>query len=116
MPNRRCRSRSPPVGATRLPLARPQLNAYTLARQRSLVRLLDADALENSSVVANCRMNRGRRLAGYVRELRLDPLAEALARIPKGARGAWLDLCCGTGRALVDAARVLAERQDARLR
>ncbi|WP_131740439.1 class I SAM-dependent methyltransferase [Actinomadura roseirufa] len=62
-------------------------------------RLLDDDALERSPVVANCAMNRERTLAGYVRELGIDVIAE-LGTGP--AR--WLDLCCGSGRALVEAA------------
>jgi ubiquinone/menaquinone biosynthesis C-methylase UbiE len=67
-------------------------------------RLLDDDALERSSVVANCTMNRERSLTGsngYGRELGIDVLAE----LPEGAR--WLDLCCGTGRALYEAAALL---------
>jgi trans-aconitate methyltransferase len=52
-------------------------------------------------------MNRERRLDSYARELRIDPLAEAIARIRGGASATWLDLCCGTGRALIDAAKWL---------
>ncbi len=62
--------------------------------------LLTDDALEASSVVANRAMNRERRLAGrdgYSRVLGFDILG-----LPPGAR--WLDLCCGSGRALLDAA------------
>lgn len=74
--------------------------------------LLDDEALENSTVVANCAMNRERQLAGvnsYARELGFDPLREVIARIggsgrAQGGTAAWLDLCCGSGRALVQAA------------
>ena len=62
--------------------------------------LLADDVLEASSVVANTAMNRERRLAGrdgYSRVLGFDILS-----LPRGAR--WLDLCCGSGRALLDAA------------
>ncbi|MEV6826670.1 class I SAM-dependent methyltransferase [Amycolatopsis sp. NPDC051102] len=62
--------------------------------------LLSDDALEASSVVANRAMNRERRLAGrdgYSRVLGFD-----IPGLPPGAR--WLDLCCGSGRALLDAA------------
>ena len=62
--------------------------------------LLTDEALEASSVVANTAMNRERRLAGrdgYSRVLGFDILS-----LPPGAR--WLDLCCGSGRALLDAA------------
>ncbi|MEV6447136.1 class I SAM-dependent methyltransferase [Amycolatopsis sp. NPDC051716] len=51
-------------------------------------------------MVANRAMNRERRLAGrdgYSRVLGFDVLS-----LPPGAR--WLDLCCGSGRALLDAA------------
>lgn len=70
--------------------------------------LLGDDALEASSVVANRAMNRTRRLAGrdgYSRVLGID-IAGFL-----GERGParWLDLCCGSGRALLDAAELLPE-------
>jgi SAM-dependent methyltransferase len=63
--------------------------------------LLDDAALAVSAVVANCAMNRERQLTGvnsYRKELGFDPF-EVVA-----AGGAWLDLCCGTGRALIQAA------------
>ncbi|GAA2136691.1 class I SAM-dependent methyltransferase [Actinomadura napierensis] len=65
---------------------------------------LDDAALEMSPVVANCAMNRERTLASYGRELGIDVLAEI--------GGGWLDLCCGAGRALAEAA---ARRPDARI-
>ena len=79
--------------------------------------LLDDAALEASAVVANCAMNRERQLAGvnsYARELGFDPLAVVSAPIGGGARAeggtvAWLDLCCGSGRALIQAARRVGE-------
>jgi len=58
--------------------------------------------LEQSSVVANNAMNRERGLEGvnsYARELGFHPL-KALAP----GQG-WLDLCCGSGRALIEASR-----------
>ena len=61
---------------------------------------LDDAALERSSVVANCVMNRERTLTGYARELGVDCVAEA-------GEGRWLDLCCGSGRALTEAATTL---------
>jgi SAM-dependent methyltransferase len=74
-----------------------------------VTRLLDNAALESSSVVANCVMNRERSLSGsngYGRELGVDISAE-LARRSAKAGVRWLDLCCGSGRALADAARLL---------
>jgi SAM-dependent methyltransferase len=64
-------------------------------------RLLDDWALTRSPVVANNAMNRERGLRGvnsYARELGFDPLT----RLAAGA--GWLDLCCGSGRALIEAA------------
>jgi SAM-dependent methyltransferase len=81
--------------------------------------LLDDAALEMSAVVANCAMNRERQLAGvnsYARELGFDPLhvvaaaaAAAAESCGQGGTAAWLDLCCGSGRALVQAARQVRE-------
>ncbi|WP_412542573.1 class I SAM-dependent methyltransferase [Longispora sp. K20-0274] len=70
--------------------------------------LLPDAALELSSVVANCAMNRERGLTGsngYARELGLDPLAVLRDRLA-GTTGPvrWLDLCCGSARALFEAA------------
>lgn len=74
------------------------------------VLLLDDDALAATAVVANRAMNRERQLAGvnsYERELGFNPVdvLAALLRVT-GAPDtvAWLDLCCGTGRALIQAA------------
>ncbi|GAA1836145.1 hypothetical protein GCM10009682_62770 [Luedemannella flava] len=70
-------------------------------------RLLDDEALHASAVVANNAMNRERQLTGvnsYARELGFDPVDRLVARLADADRVAWLDLCCGTGRALVDAA------------
>ena len=68
-------------------------------------------------MVANCAMNRERQLAGvnsYARELGFSPrdviTAAAVAAAgsgPEAGTAAWLDLCCGTGRALIQAARQL---------
>ncbi|GIE82248.1 methyltransferase [Actinoplanes philippinensis] len=61
--------------------------------------LLDDRALHASSVVANNAMNRERQLHGvnsYAKVLGFDPLTRAGT--------AWLDLCCGSGRALIQAA------------
>jgi SAM-dependent methyltransferase len=77
--------------------------------------LLADDALEQSAVVANCTMNRERQLVGvnsYTRELGFNPvdvLTAGLAGTCQADTSApttanWLDLCCGTGRALIQAA------------
>ncbi|MGW4462351.1 class I SAM-dependent methyltransferase [Micromonospora sp. NPDC004704] len=79
--------------------------------------LLDDAALESSAVVANSAMNRERQLDGvnsYTRELGFNPLDWMIAHGRRGlpdqtADGPvrWLDLCCGTGRALIQAANRL---------
>ena len=77
--------------------------------------LLGAEDLARSSVVANCAMNRERRLTGsngYQRDLGQDILAFLRSRRHKGP-ATWFDLCCGTGRALIEAAREIAQDQQA---
>ncbi len=82
--------------------------------------LVDDVTLERSAVVANCRMNRERNLVGtngYDKELGLNPLDFLRVRVASGYDPAWLDLCCGTGRALIEAARIVhAEGQGSRIR
>ena len=71
---------------------------------------LDDDRLERSAVVANCRMNRERGLAGsngYDRELCFDPIVFLKGRLAPGRPAAWLDLCCGSGKALIEAATIV---------
>jgi SAM-dependent methyltransferase len=73
------------------------------------MKLLNDDELERSAVVANCRMNRERNLIGsngYSNEVGFNPLDYLRDRIVPGRRVAWLDLCCGTGKALIEAARI----------
>jgi SAM-dependent methyltransferase len=70
--------------------------------------LLDDETLERSAVVANCRMNRERVLVGsngYDTELGLNPLDFLRDRVASGGKASWLDLCCGTGSALIEATR-----------
>lgn len=57
-------------------------------------------------------MNRERQLAGvnsYERVLGFDPLAWLTATARTKSDVAWLDLCCGAGRALIDAAARLRQ-------
>jgi SAM-dependent methyltransferase len=84
--------------------------ARVVADQQRPVDLLDDDALAKCAVVANCDMNRQRQLGGvnsYARELGFDPVGVLMsAAAERGADGsavAWLDLCCGSGRALIQA-------------
>lgn len=61
--------------------------------------------------MANCAMDRERSLSGsngYGRELGVDILAELVGRAARSDCVGWLDLCCGSGRALVEAAQLVA--------
>lgn len=52
-------------------------------------------------------MNRARNLSGansYEKELGLSPLEFLVTLLEKQSEVSWLDLCCGTGRALLQAA------------
>jgi SAM-dependent methyltransferase len=74
--------------------------------------LLTDDTLERSHVVANCRMNRERNLIGsngYSKEIGFNPLEFVRERVTEGRKAAWLDLCCGTGNALIEAARIIQD-------
>lgn len=68
---------------------------------------LSDEELARSGVVANSRMNRQRGLAGansYAKDLGFQPLEFLCQRLQTQDRAAWLDLCCGSGKALVEAA------------
>ncbi|BAZ11356.1 hypothetical protein NIES4071_31820 [Calothrix sp. NIES-4071] len=72
--------------------------------------LLTDAQLESSEVVANCLMNRQRQLMGsnsYAKELGFNPLTFIKTRIQNHKSAAWLDICCGTGRALIQAGESL---------
>ncbi|MDG4826670.1 methyltransferase domain-containing protein [Asanoa sp. WMMD1127] len=71
--------------------------------------MVDDETLADSAVVANSAMNRERQLAGpnsYTRDLGFNPLD----RLEPPHGKAWLDLCCGQGRALLQAGAALAAR------
>jgi hypothetical protein len=61
-------------------------------------RLVDDTALTELAVVANNAMSRERGLSACRAELGLDPISGLGA-------GGWFDLCCGFGRALIEAGR-----------
>jgi SAM-dependent methyltransferase len=72
--------------------------------------LLPTPQLEQSPVVANNRMNRQRVLFGinsYQKELGIDFLKFLQAQALKHPSVHWMDLCCGTGNALIQAAETL---------
>jgi SAM-dependent methyltransferase len=77
------------------------------------LKLLSNKELEDTAVVANCRMNRERVLYGsngYDHDLRFDPMDFLRNVIEEKGSAAWLDLCCGTGKALIESA-TLAETE-----
>ncbi|GAD81618.1 hypothetical protein NCAST_05_00520 [Nocardia asteroides NBRC 15531] len=72
------------------------------------MRLVGDGALELSGVVANNAMNRGRGLVGvnsYAKELGFDPGGWVVERVraAPGVGVTWVDVCCGSGRALLEA-------------
>lgn len=72
--------------------------------------LLADKTLEWSPVVANNAMNRSRVLTGgngYSADIGVDPSAALIQRLQSQPEAAWLDLCCGEGRALMAAAERL---------
>jgi SAM-dependent methyltransferase len=75
------------------------------------MRFLNEQQLEQSGVIANCRMNRERNLTGsngYSKEIGFNPLDLLIERVSSAGAARWLDLCCGSGKALFEAARSLA--------
>jgi SAM-dependent methyltransferase len=85
-----------------------RLNRQTQAAPSiNISRLLGTSALERSEIVANACMNRERNLSGansYEADLGLDPLEFLVKILERQGEASWLDLCCGTGRALLQAA------------
>lgn len=70
------------------------------------MKLLGVDDLERSGIVANCRMNRERNLTGtngYSTDLGFNPLSLLEEKVACQDHVRWLDLCCGSGRALIEA-------------
>lgn len=82
--------------------------------------LLTNSELEWSDVAANCRMNREREITGtnsYTADLKLNPLDFLMARGETHSDVRWLDLCCGSGRALIQADEYFrAQRQTIQIR
>jgi len=67
----------------------------------------DDQQLEQSPVVTNCCMNRERGLSGangYDVEIGFHPLDFLGVKVGANGKTRWLDLCCGTGKALIQAA------------
>jgi SAM-dependent methyltransferase len=79
------------------------------------INLLTNEHLATSTVIANSTMNRERRCVGsnsYAKELGFNPIDFLRARSQSLASSTtvrWLDLCCGTGRALIEAAQSISQ-------
>lgn len=81
------------------------------------MRFLDDGSLERSPVVANSRMNRERGAVGvnsYEKDLRFDSIDFLADRLHSADSTSWLDLCCGRGRALIEANEALQIRHGPR--
>jgi trans-aconitate methyltransferase len=74
--------------------------------------LLNLRKLENSLTVANCRMNREREIRGTnsnAADLGFNVIQFLVERLQGREAVAWLDLCCESGRALIQAAECLRD-------
>jgi SAM-dependent methyltransferase len=70
----------------------------------------DDQQLEQSPVVSNCCMNRERDLSGtngYDVEIGFQPLSFLRDKVGTNRMVRWLDMCCGTGKALIQAATII---------
>lgn len=76
--------------------------------------LLDEKELVWSAVVANSAMNRDRNASGinsYEKEFKFVPADYLEKLIKENGHASWLDLCCGSGLALIQTASVLAGKE-----
>jgi len=82
-------------------------------------KLLDRLDLEQSSLVANSAMNRERGIEGgnsYEKELAFNPIFFLQKRLQGEKIATWLDICCGSGKALIEAAQIFhSQRIDAKI-
>lgn len=79
------------------------------------MKLLNDSALERSSIVANSLMNRERKCLGgnsYEKELSFNIIEFLKQRIKTEEKVKWLDLCCGQGKALIEAAHLFSEQNS----
>jgi 2-polyprenyl-3-methyl-5-hydroxy-6-metoxy-1,4-benzoquinol methylase len=77
------------------------------------MKLLSENELIWSWVVANSKMNRERNASGvnsYEKELKFKPERFLEAHIHKFGSVKWLDICCGQGKALIQAAEYLSTK------
>ena len=83
-------------------------------------KLLDNPDLQKSSIVANSLMNRSRKCSGgnsYEKELSFDIPGFLESRSKLEKKTAWLDVCCGEAKALIEAANLFGkENQDSKIK
>lgn len=75
--------------------------------------LLDEKELVWSAVVANSAMNRDRNASGinsYEKEFKFIPADYLEKLVQENGHASWLDLCCGSGLALIQTASALARK------
>ena len=75
--------------------------------------LLDEKTLIWSAVVANSRMNRDRNASGinsYEKEFKFAPATFLEKKLKEYGKASWLDLCCGSGFALIQTHTALADK------
>ena len=73
------------------------------------MKLLKEKELKWSAVVANCNMNRKRNLNGvnsYEKDIQFDIIEYLKKQINKNKKASWIDLCCGEGKAIIQASEV----------
>ncbi|MCU0447143.1 MAG: class I SAM-dependent methyltransferase [Microscillaceae bacterium] len=80
--------------------------------------LLNHQTLEKSAIVANNRMNRERGVVGinsYAKDLKINILNYLHQKIKTQGKASWLDLGCGSGKALVETAQYFAQKDLSQL-
>lgn len=80
---------------------------------KTLKELLSQEKLHFSGVVANNQMNRERGCLGknsYQKDLSFNPIDFLEKRLEGNQDVSWLDICCGTGKALIEAATIFADK------
>lgn len=80
---------------------------------KTIMQLLSDEDLVWSPIVANSSMNRGRYASGinsYEKEFKFKPELLLEENIKAYGQTSWLDLCCGEGNALIQAAAYLSNK------
>lgn len=76
------------------------------------MKLLNEETLKWSAIVANCNMNRKRNLIGvnsYRKDIQFDIADYLKNKINIKGSASWMDLCCGEGKAIIQASEIFIE-------